>query len=102
MTYLEEYRDLTEYEKNQLLELGYIADRVKLKHLRSENSLLTDNYRRSLHKSDESKNNIFTDLKDRVNILCSDCGHNVGVIIDNHSDIAECDRCGHVNDIKTN
>ena len=80
-------KELTDYEKNQLLEAGYIYDPVS-NYKNKEQTNLPDN----ILSFKEQRDN-------RVPINCNDCGFDKGNIVEDNM-IANCDRCGKINDIE--
>ena len=81
---------LTDYERNQLLELGYIKYPVKKTQTIKP-------------RTAKEYNNIFDDInKDRVNIDCPECGFNTGKRLKEFHELANCDRCGRACDVVDN
>ena len=80
-------KELTDYEKNQLLEAGYIYDPVS--NIKEEvDSCLPEDIISFKEQRDK-----------RVSINCDDCGFDKGNIVEDNM-IANCDRCGKINDIE--
>ena len=96
MSYFQENEGLSEVEKTQLFELGYIPKR----QCKEANQLQSDTSKDMYDECDEAKDKWLSKKEDRVNINCLDCGYTKGYQVHkDHPGVAECDRCGHLSEI---
>ena len=95
MSYFQESEGLSEWEKTQLFELGYVPKR----QCKEANQLQSDTSKNTYQECDEAKDGWLSKKQDRVKIDCLDCGYMYGYQVHKSHGIAECDRCGHVGEI---
>jgi|TARA_R110002020_G_scaffold137687_3_gene307097 ribosomal protein S27AE len=96
MSYFQETGGLSEWEKTQLFELGYIPKRK----CKEANQLQSDTSKNMYQQCDEAKDGWLAKRENRTNINCPECGYTVGYQVhQNHPTIADCGKCGHVCDV---